>query len=67
MALECTPTERATLAAAIKAGYLRVAYADKIVQYQDAATMRSTLAEMDEYLAGSSAPSRHSRASFRRD
>lgn len=63
----CTQTQRDTLAAAIASGVMRVAYADKIVQYHSLSEMRSLLAEMDEYLAGSSASPRYSRASFSRE
>lgn len=66
MALQCTQAERDELASAIKSGVMRVAYADKTVQYHSIEQMRALLDEMDEYLAGSSAPARTSRAIYSR-
>ena len=63
----CTQTQRDTLAAAIASGVLRVAYADKVVQYQTLSEMRALLAEMDEYLAGASASPRQSRVAYSRE
>lgn len=68
MALQCTQAERDALAAAIKKGVQSVAYADKSVRYASIDDMRKILAEMDEYLNGSSAAtSSWSRAAFSRD
>jgi len=67
VAIASTQAERDALAEAIKSGITRVSYADKTVQYDSIANMRSILSEMDEYLAGSQAASRHSRASFSRE
>jgi hypothetical protein len=67
MAITCTQAEHDALASAIKQGVTRVSYSDKSVQYESAAVMRATLAEMAEYLLGSAAPTRHSRAAFSRD
>lgn len=70
MAIACTQAERDELAAAIKAGITRVTYSSggssKTVEYASIAEMRAVLAEMDEYLAGSSAADRFSRASYSR-
>lgn len=67
MALACTQAEYDALADAIKSGVLRVAYADKMVTYQSLRDMRAVLTDMGDYLAGSAAPARHSRAAFKRD
>lgn len=67
MAIECTQAEYDELAAAVKSGVMRVAYADKTVQYQSLADMRATLAEMGEYLAGTSAPSTYAKVAYSRE
>lgn len=67
MAIACTQAERDALAEAIKSGISRVAYADKTVTYESSAVMRSILAEMDEYLLGSSATTSYRRITFRRE
>lgn len=67
MPLDCTQAERDALASAIKSGTSMVAYSDKTVKYASVDDMRKILAEMDAYLAGASAPPRHSRASFSRE
>jgi hypothetical protein len=67
VALECTQPEYDALASAIKQGVMLVSYADKTVRYQSLGEMRAVLAEMGEYLAGSSAAPAYSRASFSRE
>ncbi len=66
MSISCTQAERDLLAAAIKSGVVRVNYQDRTVQYGSLPEMRAILAEMDEYLAGSAAPERHSRVAHTR-
>lgn len=66
MALSCTQAERDALAEAIKAGASRVQYQDRTIQYASMAEMRAILSEMDEFLAGTAAKARSSRASFSR-
>ena len=64
----CTQQERDDLAAAIKSGILRTGYGDKAIQYQSLEQMRAVLAEMDEYLDGSStANTRYARLAFSRE
>jgi hypothetical protein len=62
----CTQEERDTLAANIKSGVLETGYGDKRVKYASLESMRSVLAEMDDYLNPSQADARTSRVATSR-